>query len=67
MTLEIKAKAAYQHGKMDFWADAPCDPRIPLKVYDDLNEEEQAVIMKAWEDGWMNERLMQSLPDGTPA
>jgi hypothetical protein len=66
-TLENKAKAAYEHGRMDFLAGAPCDPITPLRVYRDLDEEQQAVIKQAYADGWMNECLMQALPDGMPA
>jgi hypothetical protein len=65
--LAIKGIAAYEHGRRDFRADAPRDPKTPLRVYRDLDEEQQAYIMRAWDDGWMNECLMQSLPDGMPA
>ncbi|MDR2717701.1 MAG: hypothetical protein LBB89_06515 [Treponema sp.] len=66
-TLENKAKAAYEHGKMDFWAGAPRDPQTPLRVYRDLTKEQQTIIMEAWENGWQDESLMQALPDGMPA
>ena len=67
MNLESMAKAAYQHGRLDFLAGAPCDPMIPLKVYRNLNKEQQVYIMEAWVNGWDNENLMQSLPEGMPA
>jgi hypothetical protein len=27
---ESKAKVAYENGRMDFWAGAPCDPNYPI-------------------------------------
>jgi len=62
-----KIKAAYEHGRMDFWAGAPYDTQTPLRVYRDLNKFQQVVISQAWSDGWNNECLMQALPDGMPA
>ena len=66
-TIANKIKAAFEHGKMDFYAGFPRDPRKPLIVYPDLTEAEQALVMSAWVDGWDNEALMQSLPAGSPA
>ena len=66
-TLGNKVIAACEHGKMDFYAGAPRDPKTPLNVYRDLSEIEQAYIMGAWTEGWDNEALMQALPDGSPA
>jgi hypothetical protein len=66
-TLESKAKAAYQHGRLDYLAGASCDPQTPLRVYSDLSKEEQAIIMNSWTNGWDYESLMQSLPEGIPA
>jgi hypothetical protein len=66
-TLASKVIAAYEHGKMDFLAGAPRDPKIPLNVYRDLDEAEQTYIMDSWTEGWDMESLMQSLPDGSPA
>jgi len=66
-TLENKAKAAYEHERMDYLAGAPCDPNIPLRVYSGLGGEQQAYIMESWANGWTDESLMQSLPDGMPA
>lgn len=64
--LELACKAAYENGRMDFLAGSPCDPSIPLKVYDDIVPEQQIVIMESWMNGWNDESLMQSLPDGMP-
>jgi len=64
-TLENKAQAAYEHGRLDFLAGAPCDPLTPLQVYHDLSEDQKIDIMEAWVNGWTNESLMQSSPDGT--
>jgi len=66
-TLENKAKAAYQHGRMDYLAGAPCDPNTPVIVYNDLSKEEQIYVMESWMNGWNDESLMQSLSDGMPA
>jgi len=41
-TLANKIVAAFEHGKMDFYAGFPRDPRRPLIVYSDLTEEEQS-------------------------
>ena len=65
--LERKAAAAYYHGGQDFYAGAPCDPSTPLVVYKDLVAEEQSYISEAYMNGWTDEALMQSLPDGSPA
>jgi hypothetical protein len=65
--IEVACKAAYENGRMDFLAGGPCDPTIPLKVYDNLTPEQQTIIMQFWLDGWDGESLMQSLPDGMPA
>jgi len=56
-TLEAKAKAAYEHGRWDCRAGAPCNPRTPLTVYSDLPPGEQRVIIEAWTDGWRYEYL----------
>jgi len=66
-SLWSKVMAAYEHGKMDFWADYPFDPETPLVVYGDLGEPEKAAVMRSWADGWQNECLTQSLPDGMSA
>jgi cephalosporin hydroxylase len=65
--LERKAKAAYEHGRMDFLAGAPCDPKTPLGVYRDLNEDQRIYVMESWMNGWTDESMMQSLPEGLPA
>jgi hypothetical protein len=64
---ELAARAANEHGRMDFLAGSPCDPSIPLKIYDDLTPEQQVVIMESWMNGWNDESVMQALPDGMPA
>jgi hypothetical protein len=64
--LELACKAAYENGRQDFLSESPCDPLIPLKIYDDLTPEQQTIIMQFWIDGWDGESLMQSLPDGMP-
>jgi len=66
-SLESKLKAVYEHGRMDFLADAPCDPRTALFVYSDLCDEDKKRIVESYANGWHNESLMQSLPEGTPA
>jgi hypothetical protein len=69
--LERKARVAYENGRMDFLAGASCDPETPLRIYDDLTPEQQAVIKQAWVLGWEDakstESLMDALPDGMPA
>jgi hypothetical protein len=62
MSLEIKLKTAYEHGRLDFLAGAPCNPDTPLIVYDNLSSVQQAVIKQAWVDGWIDESLMQEIP-----
>jgi hypothetical protein len=66
-SLEVACKAAYEHGRRDFWADSPFDPSIPLRIYDDLTPEQQAAVKESWMNGWSDESLTQSLPDGMPA
>jgi len=66
-SLWSKVKAAYEHGKMDFHAGYPFDPNTPLVVYGNLGEPEKEAVMRSWTDGWQNECVMQSLPDGMPA
>jgi hypothetical protein len=66
-TLENKAKAAYQHGRMDFRAGAPLDPQTPLRIYSDLNESQKIIIMESWMNGWTDESLMQLSPESMPA
>jgi len=69
-TLENKIIAAYQHGRLDFLAGAPCNAETPLFVYRDLTEKQKIKVSLAWIGGWndqMNESLMQALPDGSPA
>jgi hypothetical protein len=66
-SIESKCNAAYQHGRMDFRAGAPCDPKTPLTVYSNLSEEDKKLIAESWLNGWHNESLMQSLPEGLPA
>jgi len=66
-SFESKLKAAYQHGRMDFLAGAPCDPKTPLAVYSHLGEGDKKLIAESWMDGWHNESFMQSLPEGSPA
>jgi len=66
-SLESKIRAAYLHGGMDFLTGAPCDPKPALTVYSNLSDEEQNRIAQSWINGWHNESLMQSLPDGSPA
>jgi hypothetical protein len=66
-SLENKAKTAYQNGRLDYLAGAPCDPKTPLIVYSDLTEEQQIYVMESWVNGWVDESLTQSLPDGMPA
>ena len=53
--LEGKLNAAYQHGRMDFRAGAPCDPIMPLVVYDGLSELQRNLVMQCWVDGWFSE------------
>jgi len=65
--LESKLKAAYEHGRMDFWAGAACDPKIPHGFCSGLSEGQKKLLAVSWVDGWHNESLMQSLPDGSPA
>ena len=65
-SLESKLNACYQHGRMDYLADAPCDPKTALAVYSDLIEEDKKMVAACWIAGWYNESL-QSLPDGSPA
>ena len=66
-TFESKVKASYEHGKLDFYAGFPCDLDKPLKIYSDLDEEQKKIIQDSWKNGWMDECLMQSLPEGSPA
>jgi len=69
-TLSNKIIAAYTHGRMDFLAGAPCKAETPLIVYRDLTEKQKIQVSLSWIGGWndqMNESLMQSLPDGSPA
>ena len=66
-TLESKIRAAYRHGRMDFWAGASCRPKIPPGFCKGLNDEQKKLIEESWIEGWHNESLMQSLPDGSPA
>ena len=66
-SFESKLKAAYEHGRMDFLAGASCDPKTPLAVYDNLGAPHKKLIAESWLNGWHNESLMQSLPDGSPA
>jgi hypothetical protein len=65
--LELAARVANEHGRRDFLAGSPCDPSIPLKVYDDLTPEQRIVIMESWINGWTDASIMQALPDGMPA
>ena len=65
--LEAKEKAAYYHGGQDFYAGARLNPETPLRVWPNLPEGWRAAIKEAYTDGWTNEALMQSLPDGSPA
>jgi hypothetical protein len=58
-TLGNKIKAAYENGRLDFLAGAPCDPNTPLVVYDNLSSVQQAVIKQAWADGWSDESLKE--------
>jgi hypothetical protein len=50
--LELASRAANEHGRKDFWAGNPCDPSIPLKIYDSLTPEQQSIIMNSWVNGW---------------
>jgi hypothetical protein len=65
--LELAAKAANEHGRKDFLAGSPCDPSIPLKIYDDLTHEQQIVIMESWMNGWKDESAMQARREGMTA
>ena len=68
--LRNKMQASYEHGKIDFLAGSPCDTAAVKKVYSELGPTQKSLVEMAWVDGWidqMNESLMQSLPDGTPA
>jgi len=64
---ESKLKAAYEHGRMDFRAGAPCNPETPKAIYSGLSELLRNIIVQSWVDGWHNESLTQALPDGSPA
>ena len=67
-SLESKINAAYQHGRMDFLAGAPCNPQVPPGFCIGLSEEQNKQIAESWADGWHNESLMLGdLPDGLPA
>ena len=52
---ESKIKAAYQHGRMDFLAGAPCKAETPLFVYDNLDEKQKIQISLSWIGGWKDE------------
>jgi hypothetical protein len=65
--LELTAKIVNEHGRMDFLAGSPCDPSIPLKIYDGLTPEQQIVIMESWMNGWNDESVMQTLTAGMRA
>ena len=58
--MESKLNAAYQHGRMDFKAGAPCKPKTPLVVYGGLSELQRNLVMQLWVDGWHNESQLQS-------
>jgi len=60
--LEIKGKAAFEHGRLDFKAGARFDPETPLVVYRDLCKEDRDYIMASWAEGWTTESL-----NGVPA
>ena len=64
---EGKAEAAYQHGRMDFLAGAPRDPKIPPGFCNGLNGEQKKLLKESWIQGWMYECVTQSLSDGLPA
>lgn len=54
-TLENKVKAAYQHGRMDYLAGAPCNAETPLVVYRDLNEKQKIQVSLAYIGGWKDQ------------
>ena len=62
-----ETSAANERGRKAFWDGKPCDPNIPLKLYEDFGEEDRTRYMESWMNGWTDESLMQSLPDGSPA
>jgi len=55
-----KLKAAYEHGRMDYYAGAPYNPKTPLAVYDNLSKIDQAFIMSAWSDGYRDAEEMSA-------
>jgi hypothetical protein len=42
-------------------------PTIPLQIYSDLSDDQKNIIMESWMNGWSDESLMPSLPNGMPA
>jgi hypothetical protein len=64
--LEAARGAANEHGRRDFLAGSPCDPSIPLKIYNALTPEQQVVITESWMNGWNDAHATQTLPDGMP-
>jgi hypothetical protein len=53
--LALASRAVTEHGRKDFLAGAPCDPLIPLKIYEALTPEQRFVIVESWMNGWNDE------------
>ena len=65
-----KLKAAYENGRMDFIAGAPCDAKTVMEIYSELEPRHLSLVVMAWTDGWidqMNDNLTQALPEGALA
>jgi uncharacterized protein YjlB len=59
-----KASTANTIGRRAFNGGVPCDPNIPFRHYKSLGKEIGLRLMESWMNGWTDESLMQSLPDG---
>ena len=65
-----KLMAAYQNGRMDFHAGAPCDPKVPKAFVSGLSSLQASLVKQAWADGWLdafvNGGRAQDAPGGMP-
>jgi len=66
-SFENKMRAVYDHGRMDYIAGGDFNSSAVREVYSGLNEVQKKILEWAWQDGWLDERFKNSLPEGTPA
>jgi len=65
--LEEKIAYAAKLGRQAFREGKQCEPNIGMKIPYSLIIDEEVQVLGSWMDGWKDESVKQSLPDGMSA